>query len=131
MESIVIAVGLAPSQDPDNQHENDDNLYLTSLEPSNTTVAQFTKDMVENKCRDVWLPKIASRVDNHKSSAVPVELVYGDGYRTIVRRRGAVWTKTKSITCGICIVAPSDTSPDRVALAPQILPGDCIYNHII
>ena len=126
-KSVVVNIALAPSSNPANPNENDAAAFFLSISEGNAgTAASFARQILESRCRNVWLGSVCNRCG--KDVSTPVELIYGDGYRTIIRRKGASLKELRSLTVGLYLLPPN--AHDNVHSALQILPDDKLFPHV-
>lgn len=95
LQHYLCCVRLAPELEHHTKHENEDTTVTTmetgvviSINQSHGSVANAARLILEEKCGNLFLPFVCNRMltETRKTADTAIELVYGDGYKTVIQR---------------------------------------------
>jgi hypothetical protein len=128
---IIATVALASAADPKDPLTNTNVTFQISVDKdSYGSVANSLRVLLEDSHSSCYLPYICNRVlEESTMSHVAIELIYGNGYRTFIKRKDGPELKSyKQIPVNLCIGAGA--ADEEVHKLPILMPDDDLYTHL-
>lgn len=127
---VVCNLALAPTGKPDATHANSNVKFQIAVEPMEYgSVSNALRIMCEDSCSNCFLPYIVNRVlEETTIGTVAVELVYGNGFKTYIRRKDGLEVKSfKQLAVNLSIGSPNAKNIEDM---PILMPEDDLYFHV-
>jgi len=108
---------------------NSDMVFVSIVEKnSHGSVSNALRVILEGVCGNCFLPKVCNRAfEENTVTTMAVELSYGNGYKTFVKRREPIPRSTKRIGVFLCIGNnTNDTTTNLAAMTPT----DDLYSYL-
>jgi hypothetical protein len=129
---IVCTLALAPAAKPGDANLNSDVRFQIYVEKElYGTAGEAARTLVEESHSNIFLPAILNRVlDPTTIGTIALELVYGSGYRTFMKRKDGPEVKSYK-QLGVCLKIGYGTEGEDVTKLPILMPDDDLYTHLV